>query len=187
MQRFRNVEEEKRLVENLCTLVGARKLIGVRLKYKPPGEIGRVFVKVLGVSPATGRFELQAVESGAKYNDVPAGDLSIGTGSRREGDPLIELLRSNGMQDEPFMQRSGHRSREEEGRGLRTEGQTEARAGDREETPAERRGAGARVEEGGMGFRTPLGFVREDWERAYEEPARRTPPLFQDDRVRTPG
>lgn len=125
MRRAEGVEAEKRLVGNLFFLAGARSFVGLRFKYKPPGALGRIFVKVTGLSPGNARFELQALEGGETFSAVPATELSIGVNSRREDDPLIKLLRETGMREEQFIQKrdeTGAREREQEdgsrGRGL---------------------------------------------------------------------
>lgn len=94
---------EKRQVENLSKIVGLEKLEGLRFKFRPEGQLGRVFVKVLGKTEQG--LNVRAIESGTEYNDVPPEQLSIGVATRREGDPLIELLKENGMESEQYLQR----------------------------------------------------------------------------------
>lgn len=94
---------ERRHVENLSKLVGLEKLEGLRFKYRPQGQLGRIFVKVVGGTEQG--VDLRAVESGNEYKDVPPSQLSIGIGTRREGDPLMVLLKENGMESEMYLQR----------------------------------------------------------------------------------
>lgn len=94
---------ERRQVENLSRLVGLEKFEGLRFKFRPNGQLGRVFVKVVGRTEKG--LKIRTVESGVEYDDVPPSQLSIGVGTRREGDPLIGLLKENGMESEQYMQR----------------------------------------------------------------------------------
>ncbi|GAQ85558.1 hypothetical protein KFL_002410090 [Klebsormidium nitens] len=73
------------------------------LNYPALTEESRIFVKVVGRSGDN--LNLKAVESGAEYKDVPPSQLSIGIGTRREGDPLLVMLKENGMESDQYVQR----------------------------------------------------------------------------------
>lgn len=103
MQSVNAEQREKRLVENLCKLVGPEKLVGLRFKYRPAEEVGRIFVKATKVLENGESFELKNVDSEVVYNKVPASQLSIGVRTRSEGDPLIQLMRETGMEVAAFL------------------------------------------------------------------------------------
>ncbi|GAQ91117.1 hypothetical protein KFL_007300030 [Klebsormidium nitens] len=127
----------------------------------------------------TGKFEVQA-ESGEKYTDVPVEELSIGAGSRREGDPLIQLLRANGMQDEPFLQQGRTRA----GRGQEDlELENEIRSKGREDRGRSQSRPGTRAfgEREPQRFRTPADDFGGDWDKEPEEGlVRERSPIFFD-------
>lgn len=105
---------ERRQIENLSKIVGLEKFEGLRFKYRPAGQLGRIFVKVMGRTEQG--VDLKAVESGEEYKNVPPAQLSIGVGTRRESDPLVELLKENGMEAAQYLQRQppeSERQREE--------------------------------------------------------------------------
>ena len=94
---------EKKMVENLGKLVGREKLIGCRFKYRPVEQLGRIFVKVTGVTEGESGLELKNLETDESYSNVQPSNLSIGAKSRSQEDPLIALLRENGMEVSPFV------------------------------------------------------------------------------------
>lgn len=112
---------EKRQIENLSKLAGLEKLEGLRLKFRPEGSLVRIFVKVVGRTEQG--LNLKAVESGTGYNDVPPAQLSVGVATRREEDPLIELLKENGMEYDQYLHKPAAGSEGvREGLGLNQEG-----------------------------------------------------------------
>lgn len=98
-------QKERKAVENLGKLVGGEKLVGCRFKYRPEEELGRIFVKATAVAEGGEGLEVKNVGTGDVYPNVQLSELSIGLNSRSETDPLIHLLKENGLEANPYLKR----------------------------------------------------------------------------------
>lgn len=134
MSGIDTVREEKKLLGNHFFLAGPRAFVGLRFKFRPPGALSRIWVKVAGLSAGNAKFELEALESGERFSAILPTELSIGVGSRRDDDPLINLLKETGMQFESFLQKRGDSGRVQESGSRREFPEAELRDPGRRET-----------------------------------------------------
>lgn len=100
-------QKEKKVVENLAKLVESERLVGCRFKYRPAEDENRIFVKVTALSEGGEGFDVKNSETGEVYAKVQPNQLSIGLKSRSDGDPLISLLRENGLEASLYLKSQG--------------------------------------------------------------------------------